>query len=79
MNDSVADARRLIAWLEGLHAHVNLIPHNPWAGNSYRPSPEETVLRFQKQLQAGRVRALVRQPRGREIAAACGQLARTKL
>ena len=78
VNDSADDGRRLIALLEGLNAHVNLIPHNPFDGNPYRPSPEETVRRFQKQLLDGGVRALVRQPRGREIAAACGQLARLK-
>jgi 23S rRNA (adenine2503-C2)-methyltransferase len=75
MNDSDADAHRLIALLEGLNAHVNLIPHNPFPSSPLEPSAPETVSRFQKELQKGGVRCLIRQPRGREIAAACGQLA----
>jgi 23S rRNA (adenine2503-C2)-methyltransferase len=76
VNDSDEDAARLIALLTGLPAHVNLIPHNAFEGNALRPSPVERVTRFQSLLHAGGVRALVRTPRGREIAAACGQLAR---
>jgi 23S rRNA (adenine2503-C2)-methyltransferase len=75
VNDSDDDARRLIALLRDLHAHVNLIPHNPFAENPLRPSPPGRVSAFQKQLQDAGVRCLIRTPRGREIAAACGQLA----
>ena len=76
VNDTDDDARRLVRLLEGLAAHVNLIPHNPFEGNALRPSPPERVRLFQSALHAAGVRALVRTPRGREIAAACGQLAR---
>jgi 23S rRNA (adenine2503-C2)-methyltransferase len=75
VNDSDDDAARLVALLAGLSAHVNLIPHNPFTENSLRPSPPERVRVFQKRLQDAGVRALVRTPRGRDIAAACGQLA----
>jgi 23S rRNA (adenine2503-C2)-methyltransferase len=74
-NDTDEDARRLVALLAGLHAHVNLIPHNPFPTSPLRPSPPERVARFQKILQDAGVRSLVRTPRGRDIAAACGQLA----
>jgi len=74
-NDSDEDARRLVGLLSGLPAHVNLIPHNPWAGNPCRPSPPERVLGFQAVLRSAGVRCLIRWPRGREISAACGQLA----
>ena len=75
VNDTDEDASRLIGLLSGLPAHVNLIPHNPFEGNGLLPSPPERVAAFQALLHAGGVRALVRTPRGREIAAACGQLA----
>ena len=75
VNDSDEDARRLVALLAGLRAHVNLIPHNPFAGSPLRPPSEERVLSFQSRVHEGGVRCLVRGPRGQEIAAACGQLA----
>jgi 23S rRNA (adenine2503-C2)-methyltransferase len=77
VNDSDDEARRLAELLLGLDATVSLIPHNPFPGNGLRPSPDERVLRFQRLVQEAGVRCLVRWPRGREIAAACGQLART--
>jgi 23S rRNA (adenine2503-C2)-methyltransferase len=75
VNDGEADAGRLAALLDGLPAHVNLIPHNPFAGHALRPPAPERVLAFQRRVRAGGVRCLVRWPRGVEIAAACGQLA----
>ena len=59
VNDTDDDARRLVALLAGLPAHVNLIPHNPFAGNPLRPPAEERVLAFQQPRPRGR-RALPR-------------------
>jgi 23S rRNA (adenine2503-C2)-methyltransferase len=75
VNDAEEDARRLVALLRGLNAHVNLIPHNPVAGIPLRPPPEEALLAFQAIVRDAGVRCFVRRPRGRQIAAACGQLA----
>jgi len=75
LNDTEDDAGRLVDLLAGLRAHVNLIPHNPFPGSGLRPSSPEAVGRFQRRLVAAGVRCLVREPRGRDIAAACGQLA----
>ena len=62
--------------LAGLPAHVNLIPHNPFAGSSARAALAPSASwRSRRRVQEGGVRCLVRWPRGREIAAACGQLA----
>ena len=76
VNDSDEDARRLAALLTGLPAHVNLIPHNAYEGSALSAPSDERVLAFQSRLQETGLRCLVRWPRGRQIAAACGQLAR---
>jgi 23S rRNA (adenine2503-C2)-methyltransferase len=78
LNDADEDAARLCALLEGINARVNLIPHNPFPGRDYQPSPRDRVLAFQKRVAEAGIRALVRWPRGVEISAACGQLARRR-
>jgi 23S rRNA (adenine2503-C2)-methyltransferase len=77
VNDSDEQARQLANLLNrhDLHARVNLIPHNPADPLPYQPSPASRVERFKSILESKGVRALVRRPRGRDIFAACGQLA----
>ncbi|HYG81234.1 MAG TPA: 23S rRNA (adenine(2503)-C(2))-methyltransferase RlmN [Pyrinomonadaceae bacterium] len=77
VNDSDEQARQLANLLNrhGLRAKVNLIPHNPADPLPYRPSPPERVESFKRILEAKGVHAFVRRPRGRDIYAACGQLA----
>jgi 23S rRNA (adenine2503-C2)-methyltransferase len=77
VNDSDEHARQLANLLNRhqLRAKVNLIPHNPADPLPYRPTPMEQVKHFQSILEAKGVRAYVRRPRGRDIYAACGQLA----
>jgi 23S rRNA (adenine2503-C2)-methyltransferase len=77
VNDSNEQARQLANLLNrhGLKAKVNLIPHNPAEPLPYQPSPEETVARFKQILESKGIHAYVRRPRGRDIFAACGQLA----
>lgn len=77
VNDADEQARQLANLLNrhGLKAKVNLIPHNPAEPLPYRPSPEETVARFKQILESKGIHAYVRRPRGRDIFAACGQLA----
>jgi 23S rRNA (adenine2503-C2)-methyltransferase len=77
VNDSDDDARQLARLLNrhSLRAKVNLIPHNPADELPYRPSSEERVEAFKAVLESKGVRAFVRRPRGRDIYAACGQLA----
>ena len=74
-NDADADARRLVQLLHGLRAKVNLIPFNPFPDAGFVPSPRERVLRFQAMLRAHGVHATIRESRGQDIQAACGQLA----
>jgi 23S rRNA (adenine2503-C2)-methyltransferase len=77
VNDSDEQARQLARLLNrhSLRAKVNLIPHNPADELPYKPSPEERVASFKAVLESKGVRAFVRRPRGRDIYAACGQLA----
>jgi len=77
VNDSDEHARQLANLLNRhqLRAKVNLIPHNPAEPLPYCPSPEERVESFKAILEAKGVQAFVRRPRGRDIYAACGQLA----
>ncbi|MEB2284870.1 MAG: hypothetical protein B6D46_12420 [Polyangiaceae bacterium UTPRO1] len=75
VNDADADADRLLRLLDGIGARVNLIPYNAFPGSDLAPPPSARVLAFQARLAAAGRRAFIRWPRGRAIAAACGQLA----
>jgi len=74
-NDADADARRLVQLLHGLRAKVNLIPWNPFPGVVYAPSPRARIVRFQELLLSHDVHTTIRESRGQDIQAACGQLA----
>jgi 23S rRNA (adenine2503-C2)-methyltransferase len=74
VNDSDADADRLVRLLDGVPARINLIPHNPVFGSDLRAPSPARLLAFQARVVAQDRVCLVRWPRGREIAAACGQL-----
>ncbi len=74
VNDSLADAKRLVKLLEGIPAKVNLIPFNPWPGTPYVCSDWDTIEVFAEVLNRAGYASPVRTPRGRDIMAACGQL-----
>lgn len=74
VNDSLQDAQELVHFLRNIPSKVNLIAFNPWPGSLFEPSSRETTLRFQEVIcQAGLV-TVIRDSRGGDIAAACGQL-----
>jgi len=75
VNDSTEDAERLWRLLKGIPAKVNLIPYNENPGLPFQAPSPERVAAFQELLAARNVTAVVRKNRGRDIAAACGQLA----
>ncbi len=74
VNDSVADAKRLVQLLRGIPAKVNLIPFNPWPGTQYECSDWDVIEVFAEVLNKAGYASPVRTPRGRDIMAACGQL-----
>ena len=73
-NDSPEDARRVAGLVSGLRAKVNLIPWNP-GELPYRPPAPERVSEFRDVLSAKGVPSFVRNSRGQDVCAACGQLA----
>ena len=76
-NDRAEDADALLAWLEGLRVHVNLIPYNPIASApQLRSSPREVIERFSARLRLEGLPTTIRYSLGRDIEAACGQLVR---
>ncbi len=79
VNDRDRDADLLVERSRSLPlpAHVNLIPLNPTPGYSVRGTPMRRVRAFRDRLREGGVNATVRQTRGTEIDAACGQLRAT--
>ena len=74
LNDTDEQADRLAELARGWRSHVNLIPLNPTPGSRWSGTPEPGVRRFARRLGAAGIGVTVRDTRGREIEAACGQL-----
>ncbi len=74
VNDSLDHARELIQLVKGLEVKFNLIPFNPWEGSPFEPSSNNTIHKFAKVLEDAYYAAPIRQSRGQDIMAACGQL-----
>jgi 23S rRNA (adenine2503-C2)-methyltransferase len=77
-NDSPAQAERLAALLTGIDAHVNLIPLNPTAGYGGAAANTTAAAEFQRVLKDAGFPSTVRQRRGIDVAAGCGQLQAAK-
>ncbi len=77
VNDSFAQARRLAEILDPRMFKVNLIPYNP-TGSRFAGSSPKAIDAFGAELEQHGITATVRLTRGRDIDAACGQLAGTR-
>jgi 23S rRNA (adenine2503-C2)-methyltransferase len=77
VNDSPAAARALAALLDARSFKVNLIPYNPTG--RYEASSRQSIESFKAVLDRARIPATVRLTRGRDIEAACGQLASARV
>ena len=78
MNDTDADARRVVRLLANLNAKVNLIALNPGPGIPFETPDPERVASFQAIVKRS-LPCFVRKPRGLDVYAACGQLKRMEL
>ncbi len=74
VNDRRSDAAELAALAQPLRAHVNLIPLNPTPGYAVRGSSRNRVFEFRRELERHGINVTLRDTRGSEIDAACGQL-----
>lgn len=74
VNDSDADARRLVKLIAGIPAKINLIPFNEWPGSPYQRSDWERIEAFADIVYKAGYASPIRTPRGEDIMAACGQL-----
>ncbi len=74
VNDSDADARRLVQLIAGIPAKINLIPFNEWPGAPYQRSDWARIERFADIIYKAGYASPIRTPRGEDIMAACGQL-----
>ena len=75
VNDTQEDARRLVSLLSGLRCKVNLIMYNQSPHLPYEPVTESVMNRFAEVLSRAHMTITIRWSKGREIEAACGQLA----
>ncbi len=74
VNDSLKSAKKLVTLLHGIKAKVNLIYFNPHEGSPYQRPNKKTVEDFKDHLNAHGVTCTIRQSKGLDISAACGQL-----
>ena len=75
INDSLDDARLLAEKLQGIPSRINLLPYNGSGDAEYACPDEAQTLAFQKVLREAGFNTFIRQSRGADISAACGQLA----
>ncbi len=73
-NDDIASAKKLVKLLHGIKAKVNLIYFNPYPGTTYERPSREDMVNFQEYLVKHGLLCTIRDSKGIDISAACGQL-----
>ena len=74
LNDGLEHAKEIVKLLNGIKAKVNLILFNPHEGSIYRRPSLENAVKFQDFLSAKGITCTIRESKGLDISAACGQL-----
>lgn len=77
-NDTIEDARELYEFAKGIPCKINLIEYNPIAQSSFVNAEADAIAKFSAYLESKRMIVNIRRSRGRDIDAACGQLAGKK-
>ncbi len=77
-NDDIKSADKLVKLLEGIDAKVNLIYFNPFEGSSYERPTKKSMIKFQEHLLSKGLICTIRESKGMDISAACGQLKEKK-
>ncbi|MEA2018163.1 MAG: 23S rRNA (adenine(2503)-C(2))-methyltransferase RlmN [Campylobacterota bacterium] len=73
-NDDVKSADKLVKLLNGIDAKVNLIFFNPFPGTTYERPSKNSMVKFQEYLLSKKLMCTIRESKGIDISAACGQL-----
>jgi 23S rRNA (adenine2503-C2)-methyltransferase len=79
VNDDISAAKKLLKLLDGIKAKVNLIYFNPYGGTEFKRPEEKEMIRFQDYLTQRGLLCTIRESKGLDISAACGQLREQEL
>ncbi|MEY3001702.1 MAG: hypothetical protein RLZZ428_77 [Pseudomonadota bacterium] len=79
VNDDIGAAKKLLSLLDGIKAKVNLIYFNPYGGIEFKRPTEEDMKAFQEYLTQRGLHCTIRESKGLDISAACGQLREQEL
>ena len=74
VNDDMASAKKLLSLLDGIKAKVNLIYFNPYGGTEFKRPSDKDMQKFQEYLTSRGLHCTIRESKGLDISAACGQL-----
>ena len=74
VNDDISSARKLLSLLDGIKSKVNLIYFNPYGGTEFKRPSEIDMKKFQEYLTSRGLHCTIRESKGLDISAACGQL-----
>lgn len=79
VNDDISAAKKLLSLLDGIKSKVNLIYFNPYGGTEFKRPSEKEMKKFQEYLTSRGLHCTIRESKGLDISAACGQLREQEL
>jgi 23S rRNA (adenine2503-C2)-methyltransferase len=79
VNDDISAAKKLLSLLDGIKSKVNLIYFNPYGGTEFKRPSEDDMKKFQEYLTSRGLHCTIRESKGLDISAACGQLREQEL
>jgi len=79
VNDDISAAKKLLSLLDGIKSKINLIYFNPYGGTEFKRPSEKDMKKFQEYLTSRGLHCTIRESKGLDISAACGQLREQEL